>query len=133
MRRQDAISGVAVITGGSQGIGAACVRRFLEKGWRVSTVALPGDAPQFCSGPSVLAISGDITWESVRQELLEQTLERYGRIDVLVNNAGVGMYAPVSSMLLESFRLLFEVNVMAALRLTQLVIPIMRRSAPGAL
>ena len=52
-------SGVAIITGGSQGIGAACIRRFVQSGWRVATISLPGESFEPMRKGSVLALSGD--------------------------------------------------------------------------
>jgi NAD(P)-dependent dehydrogenase (short-subunit alcohol dehydrogenase family) len=84
-------AGIAIITGGSRGIGGACVRRFVKFGWSVATVALPGEVFEPTTDGSVLALSGDLASENVCRKLLQRTLERYGRVDVLVNNAGIGM------------------------------------------
>src|SRR5436309_3876217 len=73
--------GVAIVTGGSQGIGAACVRRFVQSGWSVATISLPGESFEPMPKGSVLTLSGDLVHEHVRQTLVEQTLKCYGRID----------------------------------------------------
>lgn len=126
-------SGVAVITGGSQGIGAACVRRFVENGWAVATVALPGEDFEDRADGAVEVLSGDLTDEDVRRRLIEGTLERWGRIDALVNNAGVGLYAPASNVDTDRLRRVFDVNFTAALRMAQLVVPTMRRQGAGTI
>src|SRR5215216_7579495 len=72
-------SQVAIVTGGSQGIGAACVRRFVKSGWRVVTISLPRETFETTSR-DVLALSGDLASESTRHTLVDETLTRYGRI-----------------------------------------------------
>src|SRR6516165_9036085 len=84
---------VALITGGSMGIGAACVREFLSAGWKVSVIALPGLELDRLASSGVLTTAGDITCSQVRETVVERTLRIYGRIDVLINNAGIGLYA----------------------------------------
>jgi len=78
-------------------------------------------------------MSGDITSEEVPRNLVERTLQRYGRIDALVNNAAVGLYALPSEVDIELFSRLLSVNVIALLRLTQLVIPAMRDQGAGTI
>ncbi|RAI01567.1 3-oxoacyl-ACP reductase [Acuticoccus sediminis] len=77
---------VAVVSGGSQGIGAGLVRAFLASGYRVaagSRSIAPSD------DPNLLTVSGDIGIPETGPELVARTLERFGRVDTLVNNAGV--------------------------------------------
>ena len=124
---------VALVTGGSQGIGAASVQRFLDRGWNVSTVSLPGENLKRWCSDRVLVIEGDLTSEQVRRTAVEQTLERFHRIDALVNNAGVGLYATPSTLPPVLLQRLFDVNVVAPLALAQLVIPVMRRQRSGAI
>jgi short-subunit dehydrogenase len=126
-------SQVVLITGGSEGIGAACADLFARKGWRVSAVALPSDGFEEIARPGVLPITGDICDESVRKMAVEKTLERFGAIDVLINNAGVGLYAAPSDASIPLTKRLFDVNVFAPLALAQLAIPIMRRQGRGTI
>ena len=126
-------SPVALITGGSQGIGAASVERFLQEGWRVATIALPGQNLHRWRVDDALTVEGDITEEEARKEIVEQTLARFGRVDALINNAGVGLYATCSNAEPELFRRLLDVNVVAPLALTQLVLPAMRRQQGGTI
>jgi short-subunit dehydrogenase len=124
---------VALVTGASGGLGAACVRRFLNIGWRVCATALSGSDLNALSGRNVLIVPGDITADATRHEIVGRTLAQYNRIDVLVNNAGVGLYDVASSVSIELSRRLFEVNVFAALAMAQLVIPIMRDIGEGVI
>jgi short-subunit dehydrogenase len=126
-------SRVALITGASGGIGSALVQEFLNAGWRVSATALPGTDLDRLAGPNVSIVPGDITSENVRRDIVEQTLARFRKIDVLVNNAGVGLYTPPTAVPQDLMRRLFDVNVFAALALTQAVIPSMRRLGSGSI
>ena len=124
---------VALITGASGGIGSACVRQFLAAGWQVSATALSGLGLECLGGPDVLVVPGDITSDQVRRDIVERTLFRYGRIDALVNNAGVGLYGPPSGVALDLMSRLLEVNVFAALGMAQAVIPTMRSVGSGSI
>ncbi len=121
---------VVVITGASQGIGAACAAEFARAGARLS---LSGRCEKRLRDASADALitAGDLTAEDVRHQLVERTLERYGSIDVLINNAGVGDYRPSWDTPLEEARVLMELNYFVPLRLTQLVAPHMRARRSG--
>lgn len=123
----------ALITGGSSGIGAACVRCFLRRGWRVSVLALPDSDLDHLKGLEVLVTPGDVTLQHIREAAVERTLAAYGRIDVLVNNAGVGLYAFPTAVPMPMFSRLLDVNVLAPLALAQSVAPIMRSQGGGTI
>jgi short-subunit dehydrogenase len=122
---------VALITGGSDGIGAACVQEFLACGWNVSSLALPGRDLDRQSANGILTIAGDVTSPQTREIAVERTLGRYGRIDVLINSAGAGLFGVPSELPLELISRLFDLNVMAPLALSTAVIPVMRRQGKG--
>lgn len=124
---------VALITGGSEGLGRACVDQFRKRNWKVAVIALPGPELDNLAGDDVLAIPGDITQEQARADAVERTLQRFQRIDVLVNNAGVGLYAPPSTADVQLVKRLFDVNVFSPLALTQLVLPAMRSQKSGTI
>jgi NAD(P)-dependent dehydrogenase (short-subunit alcohol dehydrogenase family) len=124
---------VALITGGSSGIGWACVSRFLANSWSVSVLALPGFELDRLTDIGVLATAGDVTSADTRQATIERTLHAYGRIDVLINNAGVGLYSPATEVPSAGFGRLMEVNVVAPFALAQLVIPVMLRQSSGTI
>lgn len=123
----------ALITGGSSGIGAACAQRFLALNWAVSVVALPGPELDHTADLGALVTHGDITLQEIRERALERTLRRYGRIDVLINNAGIGLYAPPTEIEISAFSRILDVNVLAPLALTQLVVPYMNHQGSGAI
>jgi len=124
---------VALITGASQGIGASCARVFQERGAKLSLTALAGEGMADAEDASRLAITGDITDSGTRARVVERTIEKYGRIDVLINCAGVGQYGYPSEVDTEISKRIFDVNVFAALALTQLAIPHMRRRGSGTI
>jgi len=122
-----------LVTGGSEGLGAACVNIFRQAGWKISVLALPGPKIESLSSPELLTVAGDVTSNEARRSAVAQTISRFGRIDLLINNAGVGLYAPPSSVDLDLSRRIFEINVFAALAMAQLAIPIMLRQKAGTI
>jgi short-subunit dehydrogenase len=113
---------VAIITGASSGIGAALARRLARQGMHLVLTARRADrlaeVASAC-GPGTHALPGDITDPAHRQALVTYALQTFGRLDVLVNNAGLGAYHLVADTPPEVVRQLFEVNVLALIDLTQ--------------
>lgn len=129
----------ALVTGASSGIGAACAVALADKGFRVCLTARRGDrlerlAAQINAhhGPDrAMYVAGDVTDEDARKETLGSLLSRWGRIDVLVNNAGIVVGGAVEELPLPSVRRQFEVNTIACLAWMQSVGPIMRQQRSG--
>lgn len=121
---------VVVITGASQGIGAACAAEFARAGARLSLSGRSEERLRQAGGDALLT-AGDITSQQTRRLLVDRTLERYGAIDVLINNAGVGVYGASWDTPMEEVRALMEVNFFAILGLTQMVTPHMRARRTG--
>lgn len=119
---------VALITGASEGIGAACAQVLKQRGGRVSLVAR--NAEKLAQQPGVFT-AGDITDPAIQQQAVQRTLDEYGRIDILINNAGRGLYGPSWRAPLTQVREMFELNVFALMSLTQLVVPHMRAQRSG--
>src|SRR5690349_10320886 len=107
---------VVVITGASQGIGAACAAEMARAGARLSVSGRCEDRLRQVAGDSLFT-AGDITREEDRRLLVDRTLDRYGAIDVLINNAGVGAYSPSWAAPLDEVRAVMELNFFAALGL----------------
>src|SRR5512132_4745051 len=82
---------VAVITGASQGIGAGLVKAFRDRNYRV---VANSRSIKPSSDPDILAVAGDIADPKTAQRIVSQALERFGRIDTLVNNAGIFIAKP---------------------------------------
>lgn len=126
---------VVLITGASEGIGAACAAEFARCGAKLSLTARSEDglrkAAAAAGAADALITPGDITDDTHRRSLVARTLERFGAIDILINNAGMGLYVPSWSVPMEEARRLMELNLFAPLALTQLVVPHMRERRSG--
>jgi NAD(P)-dependent dehydrogenase (short-subunit alcohol dehydrogenase family) len=119
-------SKTAVITGGSRGIGLAVARRLASEGYAISVFSTREiDAralfPEADAG-NVLAVAGDVSRGPDRKRLVEETVKRFGRIDVLINNAGIAprVRADLLEMSEESWDGVMGVNAKGAMFLTQL-------------
>lgn len=130
---------VVIITGASSGIGEAAARRLVRGGALVAifgrrhtqlTNVARGIDP---TGECVLPIAGDITSDADRRRLVAATLEKFGRIDGLVNNAGYGTRGPVEIAPVDVIRKNYETNVFSLIALTQLVLPHMRERGSGCI
>jgi len=122
---------VVLITGASEGIGAACAAEFARSGAKLSLTARSEEGLRRVAGADGLVTAGDLTSEETRARVVERTLERYGAIDILINNAGVGFYLPSWRAPMEQTRGLMELNFFALLGMTQLVVPHMRERQSG--
>lgn len=125
-------SPVLLITGATQGIGAACVDTFRSRGARIVLVDRAGPAEDAVR-PGDLFIEADLTNADERERVVDEALSAMGRIDTLVNSAGIGLYAPATESGHEHARHIFELNVFAALHLAQLVAPQMRARGSGSI
>jgi short-subunit dehydrogenase len=124
---------VVLITGASEGIGAACARAFEKRGARLSLVARNSERLAAVGGTNTLRTAGDITSVEIRRSAVARTIERFGQIDILINNAGMGLYSAAWNAPMEDAHRLFELNLFAPLALTQLVVPYMRERKQGAI
>ena len=122
---------VVLITGASDGIGAACAAEFAAAGARLSLTARSAEGLARAGGASALITAGDLTMEETRRRVVEGTLERFGAIDILINNAGVGVYGPPWNAAMDDIRRMMELNFFALLGMIQLVTPHMRRRKSG--
>jgi short-subunit dehydrogenase len=119
---------VVLITGASSGIGAACADAFAQRGALLSLTSRTA-----IERPGVLHTPGDITDPTARARIVAATLERYGRIDILINNAAQGNYHSAHTTSEAETRALFDVNLVAPLALANLVIPHMRQARSGVI
>jgi NAD(P)-dependent dehydrogenase (short-subunit alcohol dehydrogenase family) len=107
---------VAVITGASQGIGAGLVQGFLGRGCRV---VANSRSIQPDPSPDVLAVAGDITDPAVADRVIGGAVERFGRVDTLVNNAGVFLAKPFTEYTEADFAHMLSVNLAGFFHVTQ--------------
>jgi NAD(P)-dependent dehydrogenase (short-subunit alcohol dehydrogenase family) len=119
---------VAIITGGSQGIGASLVAAYRREGWRVVATARTMKPAE---DPDVLTVEGDITDPATADRIVSAALERFGRIDTLVNNAGVYISKPFTDYTAADFALVTGVNLGGFFWLTQRVITEMLKRYGG--
>ena len=126
---------VAIITGASSGIGLATARLFAEKGAKVVLAARSKNilAKLEKELPGSLAVPTDLTKPTDLKNLIAKTLKKFGRIDILVSNAGRGMNSSVEKTDLKKYREIIELNTIAPLAVMQFVIPIMRKQKNGAI
>lgn len=122
---------VVLITGASEGIGAACAAEFARSGARLSLTARSEEGLRRAGGGDALVTAGDLTSEEVRRRVVERTVERFGGVDILINNAGVGVYTPSWNMPMEEVRYIMELNFFALLGMIQQVVPHLRRKQGG--
>ena len=122
---------VVLITGASEGVGAACAAEFAACDAKLSLVARNQEGLRRVGGKDAVITAGDVTQDDTRRRAVDATLARYGAIDILINNAGIGMYQPSWQVPLDDARYLFELNVFAPLAMTQLVVPHMRERRSG--
>lgn len=137
-RRAAGLAGrVVIVTGASSGIGEATARRLADEGARVTLAARRRDrletiAAQIrAAGADARAVEADITSPEDRQRIVSKTLDAFGRVDGLVNNAGYGQRGPVEVVPLAEIRRNFETNLFSLIGLTQLVIPLLRAQGGG--
>jgi NAD(P)-dependent dehydrogenase (short-subunit alcohol dehydrogenase family) len=112
-----------VITGASQGIGAGLVNTFAERGYNVvATSRSVSRSSEIPASEKVVRVDGDIADSATARKVVETALSRFGRIDALVNNAGIFFAKPFVDYTLDDYRKLAATNVEGFLHLTQLVV-----------
>lgn len=111
-------SKVVVVTGASQGIGEGLVRGFRARGDRVAANSR-SIKPETFGDPDVLAVAGDVTDPAVAERVVAEAVERFGRIDTLVNNAGAFLSRPFVDYTAEDFARLVSLNLGGFFHITQ--------------
>jgi short-subunit dehydrogenase len=123
---------VVVITGASTGIGAELARVCVKEGAKVSLAARSEDKlialKKDLGNDEVLVFKSDVTKSGDRDQLIQRTLDKWGGIDVLVNNAGYGVSGSLEESSLDVIRNNFETNVFSAVALMQMTIPYLKKN-----
>ncbi len=124
---------VAIITGASSGIGLALAKELSARGAKVVISARSGDKLKQLESeiPNSFALPADMGKPEDIKNLIRQTLEKFGQINILVNNAGQGLRAPLEKIDAQDFRDLMEINVFGPLIAMQEAIPIMKKQGGG--
>ena len=128
---------VVIITGASEGIGLATARLFAEAGAKVALAARSADTLHSIVNElheqhrEALAVPTDMRNKDAIEALVDSVFEQYGRIDMLINNAGQAVRGHVADVDIEQFRQVFELNVLGPVEAMQAVIPKMRQNGGG--
>ncbi|CAN5256041.1 oxidoreductase [soil metagenome] len=124
-------TGPVLITGCSSGVGFAAAKLFRAAGSETIATARDPDTLEELRGLGCRTFTLDVTDENARRAAVDVVERDHGAVGVLVNNAGYGQYGPLEEISLDRLRLQFETNVFGGLRLSQLVLPAMRRAGYG--
>lgn len=131
----DLTDAVVIVTGASSGMGEATARALYAAGAHPVLAARRTDRLEALSAEldGALAVTTDVTDPADVQRLVAATEDRFGRIDGLVNNAGVSLYGSIEDVDLAEFRRTLELNVVAQVAMIQAVAPVMRRRRSGTI
>ena len=130
---------VAVITGASSGIGEATAEALAAEGAAVAVAARREDRLEDLveriegNGSRALAVSCDVTDEDQAHDLIRKAKEEFGRVDIVVNNAGVMQLSKVEKSLSDEWRRMFDINVLGLLYVTDAAIQVMKEQGSGHL
>lgn len=136
----NAVTPVAIITGASRGIGAAIAETLAEKGFDLVLVYRSGKeaaeavktrCEEIRSGIRVIIAGADVSMEADCQHIFDVTKEAFGRVDVLVNNAGQTKDGLTMRMSLDQFTSVIDINLTSAFMLSKLCLPLMSRQRKG--
>ncbi|SIS47131.1 SDR family oxidoreductase [Salimicrobium flavidum] len=128
-----------VITGASRGIGRAAAFHFAKAGANLTIIGSSEEihetkkALEEAGFPNVVALTRDVTIEGEMEQAIHSTINTYGRIDVLINNAGVGKFQAIEDVTLEEWKKTFEINVQGVFLATKSVLPQMKKQKSGTI
>ncbi len=122
---------VALVTGASSGMGESTAILLSKQGYKVYGAARRTDKMKTLETNGISVVSLDLTQDESIVNCVDTILKKEGRIDILINNAGYGSYGAVEDVPIEEARRQFEVNIFGMARLTQLILPVMRKNKYG--
>jgi len=123
---------VVIVTGAARGLGRAAAERFHERGASVAVnVRDRARAEDVAQAIGALAVPGDVAAPGVAEEIVARTLERFGRVDILVNNAAYARSTRFPDLTVDEWRAALEVNMTAPFLLTKAVLPAMKAQNYG--
>ncbi|MGG3999516.1 SDR family oxidoreductase [Anoxybacillus kestanbolensis] len=125
---------VAIVTGASRGIGLAIAHKLAEQGMQLVLIGSSSDIQRVGEQlKDVKTFQADVSNEQQMNEVVEATIATFGRIDLLVNNAGIGVFKSVEETTVEEWKRLFEVNVQGVFIGTKAVLPQMKKQRSGTI
>ena len=129
---------VALVTGAARGIGRAAAERFLAEGWQVGLLDIDGDnlkkTMAAIGKPDItLALTCDVSDPAQVEQAFEAMTKRFGRLDALVNNAGIAIFGPIGDTKFADWQRVLAVNLNGPFLMTQRAVPLMRDSGGGAI
>lgn len=129
---------VAVITGAARGIGLATARKFLAEGWRVAMLDIDGETQDrawagLADAENSLSIHCDVSDPGQVAAAVDQVLARFGRIDALVNNAGIAIFSPVMETSFDDWSAVLATNLSGPFICTQACVPAMLANGGGSI
>ncbi len=136
LRLRDLSGAVAMVTGGSRGLGFAIAEELVGHGARLAICARDPEALERARrrlGPQTLATSCDVADPAQVDDWVAEVLDRYGRVDVLVNNAGIISVGPMGAQRREDFERAMDIMFYGVLHPTLAVLPTMRRQGEGTI
>lgn len=119
---------VAIVTGASQGLGAAVVQAYREQGYRVIATSR---SIQPSDDPNVITVAGDIGDRDTARRVVNEAVTRFGRVDALVNNAGIFIAKPFTAYTQEDYEAITSTNLNGFFHITQLAIAEMEKAKSG--
>lgn len=124
---------VAIITAGGSGMGAGAARKLAEDGFNIAVLSSSGKGEALANELGGIGVTGSNQSNDDLQGLVDATMERWGRVDVLVNSAGHGPRGPVLELTDEDWHLGMEVYFLSAVRPIRMVTPIMQKQKSGSI
>jgi NAD(P)-dependent dehydrogenase (short-subunit alcohol dehydrogenase family) len=124
---------VAIITAGGSGMGAATAGELARGGFKIAILSSSGKGEQLAKHLGGIGVTGSNQRTNDLKRLVEQTLEQWGRVDVLVNSAGHGPRASILDLTDEDWHTGLDIYLLNVVRPTRLVTPIMQRQKAGAI
>jgi NAD(P)-dependent dehydrogenase (short-subunit alcohol dehydrogenase family) len=129
---------VALVTGAARGIGLAVAKKLLAEGWRLAMLDIDSEllcksVDALAAADNTLALNCDVSDSSAVTSAFAEIERRFGRLDALVNNAGIAVFAPLLETSEEDWRRVLEVNLTGPFLCTRAAVPLMRNHGGGAI
>src|SRR3954470_12304101 len=129
---------IALVTGAARGIGLATAKKFLTEGWRVALLDIEGELlgraiAEIGRDEATLALTCDVSDAAAVAAAMATVERRFGRLDALVNNAGIAVFAPLMETSETDWRRVLEVNLTGPFLCTKAAVPLMRNGNGGAI